>query len=71
MKAGGRPVVAATTAGVGDPIVSTVEDVISLVTSVIAVVAPYLIAALLVISLALFAWWYVRRRQRRARWTDW
>ena len=70
VKAGGRPVVAATTAGMGDPIVSTVEDVISLVTSVIAVVAPFLIAALLAISLALLAWWYTRRRRRRTRWMN-
>jgi len=66
VKAGGRPVVAAATAGVGDPIVSTIEDVISFVTSILAIVAPYLVVGLIVISLALFAWWYVRRRQRRA-----
>jgi len=64
VKAGGRPVVAATTAGVGNPIVSTVEDIISFVTSVLAIVAPYLVLALIVISLVLFTWWYVRRRQR-------
>jgi hypothetical protein len=63
VKAGGRPVVAATTAGVGNPIVSTIEDVISLVTSVLAIVAPYLIVALLIIAGTLFAWWYWRRRQ--------
>ncbi|RLC67123.1 MAG: DUF4126 domain-containing protein, partial [Chloroflexi bacterium] len=40
VKAGGRPVVSATTAGIGNPIVSTIEDVISLVTSVVAIVAP-------------------------------
>jgi len=66
VKAGGRPVVAATTAGLGNPVVSTIEDVISLVTSVLAIVAPFLIAALILISAALIAWWYVRRRQRRA-----
>ena len=66
VKTGGRPVVTATTAGVGDPVVSTVEDVISFVTSVLAIVAPYLVLALIVIALGLFTWWYVRRRQRRA-----
>ncbi len=65
VKAGGRPVVAATTAGVGNPIVSAIEDTISLVTSVLAIVAPYLVVALIVITLALFTWWYVRRRRRR------
>lgn len=63
VKAGGRPVVAATTAGIGNPIVSTIEDVISLVTSVLAIVAPYLIVALLVITGTLLAWWYWRRRR--------
>jgi len=67
VKAGGRPVVTAMTAGVGNPIVSTIEDVISFVTSVLAIVAPYLVVALIVIALGLFTWWHVRRRQRRAR----
>ena len=66
VKTGGRPVVAATTAGVGNPVVSTIEDIISLVTSVVAIVAPYLIVALIVIAGTLITWWYVRRRQRRA-----
>ncbi|NIV39792.1 MAG: DUF4126 family protein, partial [Anaerolineae bacterium] len=66
VKAGGRPVVAATTAGMGNPIVSTVEDIISFATSVLAIVAPYLVVAIILISLMLFTWWYVRRRQRRA-----
>jgi len=64
VKAGGRPVVAVATAGVGNPIVSTVEDVISFVASVLAIVAPYLMLALVVIGVALVAWWYVRRRAR-------
>ncbi len=65
VKAGGRPVVTAATAGVGNPIVSTIEDSVSFVTSVLAIVAPYLVAALIVTTLALFTWWYVRRRRRR------
>jgi hypothetical protein len=64
VKAGGRPVVAATTAGVGNPIVSTIEDVISFVTSVLAIVAPYLMIGLIVIVVTLFTWWYMRRRRR-------
>jgi len=66
VKAVGRPAITATTAGVGNPIVSTIEDMISLGASVLAIVAPYLVAALVVIALALFTWWYMRRRQRRA-----
>ena len=63
----GRPVVTATTAGVGDPVVSTVEDVVSFVTSIIAVVAPYVAAALIVIGLLLVVWWIEIRRKRRSR----
>jgi len=66
VKAGGRPVVAATTAGVGNPIVSAIEDTIAFVTSVLAIVAPYLVAVLIVITLTLLTWWYVRRQRQRA-----
>ncbi len=65
VKAGGRPVVAATTAGVGNPVVSTVEDVISFAVSLLAIVAPYLVVAFVVVVGSLIIWWYVRRRQRR------
>ena len=65
VKAGSRPVVASMTAGVGNPVVSTVEDVISFVVSVLAIVAPYLVAALLLIAITLLTWWFLRRQQRR------
>ena len=64
VKAGGRPVVTATTAGVGNPIVSTVEDIIAAVTSLVAIIFPYLMLAwffLLVLLLYLVVRW---RRQR-------
>ena len=67
VKAGGRPVVAVATAGVGNPVVSTIEDVVSFVTSLLAIVAPYLVLALIVIAVGLITWWTVRRRRRRAR----
>jgi hypothetical protein len=67
VKAGGRPVVASATAGVGNPVVSTVEDIISFVMSLLAIVTPYLIIAFVVIVLSLVIWWYVRRQQRRDR----
>lgn len=62
-KAGGRPVVAATTAGLGNPVVSTIEDVVSFVTSLLAVVAPYLVVALIIVGLGLFTRWYLGRRR--------
>lgn len=59
-----RPVVTATTAGVGNPIVSAVEDAVSFVTSLIAVVAPYVLAAMVAMGVLLLVWWLVRRRRR-------
>lgn len=63
-KMGGRPVVTATTGGVGNPIVSTVEEMIAALVSVVAIIFPYLILAwlfLLVLLLYLIVRW---RRQR-------
>ena len=66
VKSASRPVVTATTAGVGNPIISTVEDVTSFVTSVVSVVAPY-VAAFFIIAVFLgVAWWIKRRRRLRA-----
>jgi len=71
VKAGGRSVVTATTGGVANPVVSTAEDVIAAVGSIIAVVYPYLVVVfflLLVSLLALLFFW--RRRRRAARETQ-
>ncbi|MGD9030481.1 MAG: DUF4126 domain-containing protein [Anaerolineae bacterium] len=64
-KAGGRPVVTATTAGIGNPVVSTIEDVVSFVTSLLAVVAPYAVLAFVLIALSLLIWRSERRRRLR------
>ncbi len=61
VKATARPVVTATTAGVGNPVVSTAEDVLSLVLAVLAILLPILGLLLLLLLLFLF----VRRRFRR------
>ncbi|GAA0392521.1 hypothetical protein GCM10009530_49800 [Microbispora corallina] len=63
IKAGARPVVNATTAGVGAPVVSTVEDVSSLGMSLIAIFVPVLVIVALVV-LAVVAWRLVRRVRR-------
>ncbi|MFI6319052.1 DUF4126 domain-containing protein [Nonomuraea sp. NPDC050556] len=68
MKAAARPVVNASTAGVGAPVVSTVEDAGSLGMSLIAIFLPLLVIAALAL-LGLVVWWGVRkvRRFRAAR----
>jgi len=65
VKATGRPVVTATTAGVANPLISVAEDVTSTVVSIISVVAPYLVLGLF-IGLASFLAWVIFRRKRRS-----
>jgi hypothetical protein len=62
-----RPVVTATTAGVANPVVSTIEDVLALVTSIVAVLLPALAAILLVLVLAIIFVWVLRRNSGPAR----
>ncbi|MEV7007584.1 DUF4126 domain-containing protein [Streptosporangium sp. NPDC051022] len=64
MKTTARPVVNATTAGIGAPVVSTMEDAGALGMSLIAIFLPLLVVVA-VAALALFAWWALRRVRRR------
>ncbi|MEU6997852.1 DUF4126 domain-containing protein [Nonomuraea sp. NPDC046570] len=68
LKSAARPVVNAGTAGVGGPVVSTVEDAGSLGLSLIAVFLPLLVLVVLLAG-ALLAWMTLRRvrRHRAAR----
>lgn len=63
-KTAARPVVTVTTAGVGNPIVSTIEDVVALVVSLLAIVLP-VIAALLMAAFIIMAIVLIRRWRRR------
>jgi len=58
-----RPAVSATTGGVANPVVSFVEDVLALVTSVLAVVMPLVLAVLLIATAWLMGRWWRRRAQ--------
>lgn len=63
VKAGAvRPVVTATTGGVGNVPVSIAEDIFSTVMSVLAIVIPVMVAVILVLSIVLFIWWRQHRR---------
>jgi hypothetical protein len=64
-KATVRPVVNATTAGVGAPVVSTAEDATSVVMSVVAILLPVLVLVLLVVLVIGFVALLRRRRERR------
>ncbi|HEX7744921.1 MAG TPA: DUF4126 domain-containing protein [Micromonosporaceae bacterium] len=68
VKAATRPVVNATTAGIGAPVASTAEDATSVIMSVVAILLPVLVLVLLA-GLAIGAGALLRRRadRRRAR----
>ena len=66
LKAASRPVVNASTAGVGAPVASTAEDITSVVLSVLAILLPVLVLLGLVL-LVLGGVWVFRRRRRRKR----
>lgn len=68
-KASFRPLVTASTAGVGNPVVSTAEDITATIVSFGAILLPFLFAVILILALAfvgllLFTW--RRRRASRA-----
>lgn len=64
LKSAARPVINATTAGVGAPVVSTAEDATSVVMSVVAILLPVLVLGFL-LALVLGVFWLVRRRADR------
>ena len=68
-KSGGRPVVTAATGGVGNPIVSTIEEIVATLVSLAAIIFPYLILAwffLLVVLIYLIVRWRRQRAEARA-----
>jgi hypothetical protein len=67
IKATTRPVVTATTGGMATPVVSLLEDVVSLVTSLLAILLPALLAVVLVLILLVVVWWlWLRPAHARA-----
>ena len=66
VKATARPAVTATTAGAGNWLISIIEDVISFVTTVLAILVPLLLAVLIVLLIFLLGWWWSKRRTRYA-----
>ena len=61
-----RPFSTATTAGIGNPVVSLIEDVASFGLSFVAILLPVL-AALIVVAMFAVAWTVIRRLRRRLR----
>lgn len=60
-----RPMVTATTGGVGNVPVSIAEDVVSTVVSFLAIVLPILVGTLLIVLVAFIIYWFYRRANRQ------
>jgi amino acid transporter len=65
VKAAARPVVNATTAGLGAPVASTAEDIGSIVMSLLAILVPILVLLGLILLVSSAIWALRRRRLRR------
>ena len=62
-----RPAVTLTTGGLGNPVISTVEDIIALVVSILAILVPVLtFIAIVVFFIFAFRWWRRRRANKAA-----
>ena len=61
-----RPAVTATTGGLGNPVVSVMEDVVALFVSLLAVILPVVMTFLLCLFIALIIGWLWRRADRAA-----
>lgn len=72
-KAASRPAVTATTVGIGNPIVSSIEDGIAAVITLSAVLAPFVAATLIVISAVVIGWLIYKGASKLRRWKrmDW
>jgi hypothetical protein len=70
VKATSRPVITATTGGIGNPIISFLEDIVAGIATVMALIAPIVAAvmmALFLVTAFYIVWrWRARRRRRAA-----
>jgi large-conductance mechanosensitive channel len=66
MKAAARPVVNASTAGIGAPVVSATEDAFSIGMAFVAIIFPFLIIGFLIVLVWLFIVMRRRRKRRKA-----
>lgn len=60
-----RPMVTATTAGVGNTPISIAEDVASTVVSVLSILAPIIIGTLIIVGIAFLIYWLYKRSDRQ------
>ena len=66
-KATVRPVITATTGGLGNPVMSVAEDILAFTVSVMSILVPILtFIAMMVSGALLWRWWRKRKRDRLA-----
>jgi hypothetical protein len=65
VKATVRPAITATTAGIANPVVSVMEDVVSGTTALVAILAPALAALFVFVVAGMVGWFLIRRHRRR------
>ncbi|MEW5958948.1 MAG: DUF4126 domain-containing protein [Chloroflexota bacterium] len=61
-KAVARPAVTATTGGLGNWAVSLIEDILALISTILAILVPVIVVLVTVFLLLLILWWQSRRR---------
>ena len=60
-----RPTVTVTTAGLGDPAVSTAEDIFAVIVSVLSVLLPIVMLIIVILTIWLVIWWIRRRKAKK------
>lgn len=65
-KTAARPIVGVATGGIGNPIVSTAEDFISVLVSILAIILPFVIGLILIVGLLVFLRWFLSRQDTSA-----
>jgi len=66
VKSVARPAVTATTGGMGNWLVSIIEDILALIGAILAILVPIIIVLAVVFFLGFFFWWRSRRRAKLA-----
>ena len=66
VKTTARPLVTAATAGAGNPVLSSAEDIVSAATAFLSVLLPALMGLVLLLAVAIIGWWLWRLDRRRA-----
>ena len=65
-KSGTRIASTATTGGLGNPVLSVIEDILAIGGTLLSIFLPFVALALIAFGLLMLTWWLLRRRRRMA-----